>query len=428
MNIQKDLDELVEAGLITSATAETIRGYYEQKKGSSTNRLFIVFGILGALLVGLGIILIIAHNWDHFSKGLKTFFAFLPLVLGHLLCGFTLFKKYESTAWRESSATFLFFAVGATISLISQIYNIPGNLTSYLLTWMLLCIPLVYVMNSSMASLLVLIGISYYACELSYWTYPNDVAYYYWLMLLSLLPFYYQLYKTKPKSNFTAFHHWFIPLSLIICLGSLADSFEDLMVVAYMSMFGLFYLVGHLDYFQNQKHRNNGYGILGSLGLMIMLLTFSFDWFWKDLMKTSFGFPDVFLSHEFLATTVFTVLACILLYRRIKAHTMQSVRPLMVVFLLFILVYLIGQVSTVATLFVNLIVFSLGILTIREGAKSSHLGILNYGLGIIATLIVCRFFDTNLSFVVRGILFLLVGTGFFVANYWMLKKRKSHEN
>jgi uncharacterized membrane protein len=33
-------------------------------------------------------------------------------------------RKYS---WREASAVFLVFAIGACISLISQIYNIPGH-------------------------------------------------------------------------------------------------------------------------------------------------------------------------------------------------------------------------------------------------------------------------------------------------------------
>jgi uncharacterized membrane protein len=46
-----------------------IKQFYQQQSGKSGNRLIVVFGILGAILVGLGIILIIAHNWDDLSKG-----------------------------------------------------------------------------------------------------------------------------------------------------------------------------------------------------------------------------------------------------------------------------------------------------------------------------------------------------------------------
>jgi hypothetical protein len=43
---------------------------------------------------------------------------------------------------------------------------------------------------------------------------------------------------------------------------------------------------------------------------------------------------------------------------------------------------------------------------------------------IITALIACRFFDTDFSFVVRGLVFIGVGVGFFATNYYMIKKRK----
>ncbi|MCY7361362.1 MAG: DUF2157 domain-containing protein, partial [Ignavibacteria bacterium] len=74
---------------------------------------------------------------------------------------------------------------------------------------------------------------------------------------------------------------------------------------------------------------------------------------------------------------------------------------------------------------INILIFIIGLLTMRNGVKVNRLGILNFGLIIIMTLVICRFFDTDLSFILRGFLFLLVGIGFFVANLIMLKKRKS---
>jgi hypothetical protein len=76
---------------------------------------------------------------------------------------------------------------------------------------------------------------------------------------------------------------------------------------------------------------------------------------------------------------------------------------------------------------INLILLTIGIITIKEGTTKDHLGILNFGLLIITILVICRFFDTDISFVTRGILFILVGFGFFATNYYMIKRRKSNE-
>ena len=106
MSILNDLQELESAGVISKDTSTRIESYYKNKKDPSTNKLFVVFGILGAILVGLGTILIIAHNWDELSRGLKTGAAFLPLLVGQALCSFTLLKKHQNIAWKEGSAVF----------------------------------------------------------------------------------------------------------------------------------------------------------------------------------------------------------------------------------------------------------------------------------------------------------------------------------
>ncbi len=419
------LAELIEAGILSNEKAQEIQSFYKKDSDQSQNRLFAVFGVLGAILVGLGIILILAHNWDDLSRTSKTIIAFLPLLIGQGFCAYALFKKPDSQAWRESAAAFLFFAVGASISLVSQIYNIPGNVSSFILTWMLLCLPLVYVMRSSIVSLFYLMGITYYACETGYWSYPNSEPYIYWLLLLLIVPHYYYLYKNRPNSNFMIFHNWFIPLSLIITLGTIAKSSEELMFIAYMSLLGLLYLIGYLPFFKNKRRISNGYSILGSLGTVGLLLFFSFEWFWEELKlgDISINSPEFFVS--FLISTAATAL----LTWKIKNIPENKVMPMEIVFIAFILIFIIGINSSVtAAVLVNLLVFAMGVLTIRQGADENHLGILNYGLLIITALVICRFFDTNISFVARGVLFLLIGFGFFFVNYWMLKKRKLMSN
>lgn len=427
MNIKKEIPELLESEIITQEIADRILEYYQNKIKQSPNRLLIVFGILGAVLTGLGIILILAHNWDDFSRITKTSFAFIPLLIGQVICGFTLLKRQDSVLWRESGTTFLFFAVGASISLISQIYNMPGNLSSFLLIWMLLVLPMIYVMRSSFTSLLYLIGITYYATETSYWTYPSSESYIYWMLLLGALPHYYLLYKKKPHSNFMTFHNWFIPLSVIITLGTLANRAEELMAIAYFSLFGLFYLIGKFSFFKNDGLRNNGFLVLGSLGTIVMLLIFSFDEAWNEIRNNEFLFSDLIVSPEFIVSVTISLLAGSLLFMRWKSKVIKQINPLDFVFILFLITYMIGLSSTISVIIINLIVFGIGVLTIINGAKQFHLGILNYGLVIILALVVCRFFDTDLSFVMRGGLFVSVGVGFFVTNYWILKKRKINE-
>ncbi len=424
-NILQALPELILDQVISEETAEKIRYYYRQRESRSQNRLFIVFGVLGALLAGLGIILIIAHNWDDLSRTTKTVFSFLPLVIGQLVCGFTLIRKSDNIGWRESSATFLFFAVGASMALISQVYHIPGNLSEFLFTWALLGIPLVYVMRSSVVSLLYVAGITWYACEVNYWTYQQPASHHYWWLLVLVLPYVYWLWKKHPESNFMLFHHWLLPVSLTITLGTLAHHTEELMFIAYFSLFGVFYQVGNTASFSNRKLLDNSWQLLGTAGTLALLFTLSFDWFWKELIKHEASIGTLVTTPEFLVALLLTVAATVLLFRRIRNSTWDGADLMNYVYGIFIVLFVIGYFNAILPIVViNILLLAMGILTIRKGAKANHLGILNYGLLMITLLIICRFFDVQISFVIRGLLFLLVGVGFFLLNYQMLKRKK----
>lgn len=426
MSINKEIPELLAAGVITKETASKIQDYYNGKANPLTNKLFIVFGILGAILVGLGVILILAHNWDELSRTTKVIFAFLPLVLSQLLCGYVLLKQNESTAWRETAASLLFFAIGASIALIGQIYNIPGNLNSFVLTWMILALPLIYLLRSSATSIFYIIGITCFGVMEGGGT-SWIGNYVYWALFLLVLPYYYLLYKRNSKSNFLSFHNWLVPASVVCTLGTTVFGMDELLAVAYMCLFGILYLIGDLEYFAQQKLRNNGFRVIGAIGTMVMLLGLSFEWFWEDLSRSNFLNSELVNLPDFWIMVLLFLLATVLFIRYLKRRKKGDFKPIAPVFALFLIAFIIGIYSNLGVVLVNLYVLVIGILTMREGVRQDHLVLLNYGLLTIAVLIACRFFDTDLSFVIRGLLFILIGVGFFAANYFMLQKRKKNE-
>lgn len=424
-NILKELPELVEAHVISEDTAQKIAAYYNSKPNSSTNRLFIVFGILGALLVGMGIVLIIAHNWDALPKFAKLFIGFLPLLGGQGVCCYLIVKGTESKAWREGCAAFLFFGVAISISIVSQVYNIEGNLGEFLLLWMMLAVPIVYVLWSSMASLLFICGITWYACEVSYFNSQDDSALFYWLLLLAILPFYYlEFFKKNNKNNFYHFHSWLLVLSVTICLGVFVENDGELMMISYMSLFSGLIILSEFEAFSTNRVLTNSYLVVGSLGIIALLLILSFDWFWDELSETSL--TNLVTGLELPVAVFLSVMCAVLLF--VLNRSLRDVNAKSFAFILFIAIFFIGLSSPrLSQLLINLTILAFAVNTIRRGAKKNHLGILNYGLLIITALILCRFFDTDFSFVVRGLLFIAVGAGFFAANFYMIQQRKRTE-
>lgn len=278
-----DLDDLIEAGIINEDLATKIVDYQAKQEDDQPNRLGIILSVIGATLVGLGIMLIVAHNWDNLSRPTKTFLAFLPMIIGQIACAYAFFKRKDSASWREGAATFLFFAVGACIGMISQIYNLDGELGSFLLTWMLLMLPIVYALKSSVVSLLYIGGITWYANNCGYVN--GHKPYLYWGLLAAIIPHFYQLYQTKPNSNTFNYHTWAIALSVLIVLGTWANKASMLMWIAYVSLLGVYFLIGSQPFFRNKRSINNPFLVLGLFGTIGLFLTFTFFFFGKKLSK-----------------------------------------------------------------------------------------------------------------------------------------------
>ncbi len=429
MSIPFDLNELVSANVISSDTAQKISDYYQKKKTAmpTGNRQLLIFGIIGALLVGIGLMFIIANQWEQLPRVVKTTCAFLVLIVPQLLCLYVLLKLEGKVVWMESTALLLFFAVGANISLVSQIYHINGVASDFLLTWMLLTAPLIYLLNSSAVSLAFLFGIMAYSFSVRFDASSPWSEMSYWLLFAVPLPRYVQLFRKSPKNPLLVLHHWVIPFVLSITIGTLVHHYGELMPVAYFSIFGVFYLLGNRIASSNDSLLQNGYRVFGFAGTIGALLLMSFKWRWEKLLTNPYDLSKLAVSPEFIACVVLVALAALLLYREILTRSVTDLKMMEISWLLFLLIFLTGFITSLAVILVNLYVFLAAVFMIREGTKQSHLGVLNSGLLIIALLVVCRSFDSDLTFVVKGTLFVLVGIGFFVANWLMLKKKKEHE-
>lgn len=419
MSIQNDIKELLDAGVITDDTARRIEEYYRGRPSPANNRLLAIFAVLGSVLIGLGIILILAHNWDDLSRTVKTAISFMPLVMGQAACFYTLMVRRDSMAWSEASSTFLFFGVGSCIALLAQIYNISSSGGTFILTWCLLTLPVAYIMRSSMVALLYILFATYYVVDTS----GNLI---YFGLIAAVIPYYYLLIKRDENGNFLAFMNWVLPLSLLIGIGVIVQGRVELMVIMYLCLFALCYQFSNICLLKKQTTLSNGYKIIGLLGIAIVMLFFSFRWFWEELAGRDFSNYDTMLTITVITVSVALTLVLFILQNRRKKP--GEINPVALSGLVFsALAFGAAGVPLLSQWVSNILIFIVGMYYIRRGARNEHFGVLNYGLLLIAALIACRFFDSNLSFVLRGILFILIGIALFAVNLYMHKKRKANE-
>lgn len=146
-------------GLVSPAAAATLRDRYRAEPGGSLARAIIA--ALGSLLVGAGLISIIAFNWDDLSRPARLAVALVPLAATQAATCAVLGRRERTAPWvREAVALGQVLAAGAALALVSQIYNLPGDWTDLLLPWCLLGLPLAWIMPSHGVAVFYLCGIA----------------------------------------------------------------------------------------------------------------------------------------------------------------------------------------------------------------------------------------------------------------------------
>ena len=139
-------------GIITAEQAEAIRNRYASdspEAGGSAigNRVVSVIAIMGAALIGLGIIAFIAANWSEIPKLAKLAMMVVGTPAIYVIGWFI---GYRFGYARIGIAIILLGAIafGASIHLVAQTYHVPVNHPNLVPLWFLGVIPLAYITRS----------------------------------------------------------------------------------------------------------------------------------------------------------------------------------------------------------------------------------------------------------------------------------------
>ena len=420
-----NLNELIKSEIITQETAEDISAYYNNKKSVKGQMLLVLFSILAALLLGSGIILILAHNWDNLPNYFKIGLVFCILILTQLLCVYTLTKKQDSSVWRETSSTLLFWAIGTILAIISQVYNISGSISSFMLTWLLIFSFSIYFMNSSSGSIFYIIGtILYGLTEVSAYNNISNV-YIYLGLLLIFLPFYLLRLKNNSDKSSTGLLNWLVALALLIFPALMLNSSGLLFCTTYLNIFTVIFLVGTSKYFKSRQLIYNGYFFIGITGILVILYIFSFQPVWEKIadINLSTFLPDLLII---MLISIFLLIFILYSFIRGQRKNIQLLSLTFIIFNLFLLVK--SPVPFYSVIIVNIFIILIGLDTILKGFTGNSIGIVNFGFFILFILIICRFIDIEISFFIKGLVFILAGCSIFAINYLVVsRRRKAHE-
>lgn len=140
----RETKKWVSSGIITVDQADRIIKMYPTE---SKNRLIPVLLLLGAILLGTGIILFFASNWQYIPRWGKISLVITPLVLFHLAAQLT----YENFPRLSQIFTLLGCVMfGSGIWLVAQIFHISTHFPNGMLFWLLGVLPVAFILKEEL--------------------------------------------------------------------------------------------------------------------------------------------------------------------------------------------------------------------------------------------------------------------------------------
>ncbi len=421
--LNEQLPELVESGVLDPETAKRIAEHFATENAGW--RREVVFAILGAVLLGGGVILLVAHNWQDLSRPARVVVAFAPLVGCQLLAAWVLRARSTSAAWREGVGGGLALAMASCLALVWQTYHIPDDFQNLLFYWLLLVVPIAYLLEARLPLLL-------YSFGTWTWLLQHDSAIdqgrqmLYWLFLALQLPFLWRSARSDKARSWITLLTWSAAISSYFGVGMTLDTQGSARLT--LVLFGVLF-AGHLAL--SKPWGESGRLRWGSplrssavLGTVIVAITASYRDVWRNMPTLAEQLPTTGSWALALRVALLVVGLGATLWllkssdrRTVPADLSRLVVP--VVALALAGGYLAASLGVDAfwiALIFNLLSACWALAAVLIGFRDGRASLVNGGLALASMLILLRFLDADLGLLPRALAFLAAGTAFLWAN------------
>ena len=419
-------------GIVTTDGARKLRERYAAEPQGGLAQM--VVGAVGALLIGTGLIAVLAYNWDDFPRWVRLVLALGPLAVTQAVSWWVLGRGEAAKPWqREAAALVQTLAVGAALALVSQIYNLPGKWTDLVFWWCVVSVPLAWVLRSQAVAIAYLIGIAL-------WTVTQaseranylgaigiaDVRLWFPVLLAGILPLW-----PGPELRDRPAPGSRLVLAASTLIGLLAVAAYATVRPAHMfPSFSGFPWLGMLSAAAVLLFPLDRGGIaeplsrkpqvlLGGGALVVMALIFTFEDPARDLVKgVGFALPLGWCWLLLLVVAGFAILAFRQGRFAVLAVAALALVPVVAaplsaddtsgwpVAITYSLVLLATAIALIALEFLG-----------RQGAA-------RIGAALIALLVILRMADADVSLLVKGLAFIVIGSGFLAFNTYITRRRR----
>lgn len=462
--LREEVENWVACGIVTRGQAEAICACYAAREKRAGVRLGELASWIGAILIGLGVILLLAYNWDELSRPSR-----LGVAAGLLLVSqagaYASAARERAGRYREAWSVLQALLVGAALALMGQTYHISARFDRLLLVWMTLVLPLAYLLNAVLPAVV-------YAVVGCFWGFAvRDSALLWlgWLLAAAALPLgrrwaadtarlrallwsgglylllfqwaWLRMFDGKPQEWLAwallallfalrrrlgkpverALFGWLASLDALLVFLATCLPHSGLFAMQILAV----YAVGMAAWGRWLEAEADGALLrpLSSLGMALSLaLCFGLSfrqqweaWLWRQLAERDF----LAVAAGCLCLTAFA------LWRSNRGRRLDAMEWMHASMGLLLLCLLVLQAPLAAVVAVNAYLFAWGALLVKRGADACRGVWLNGGMGILSLLALARFFDTDMSYLTRGVIFIALGAAFIGANAWLARRKEA---
>ena len=421
--LHSQIQDWVRLGIIDAACGESITKLYPPQK-SSRSWALLIFSGLGAVVIGLGVILLFAYNWDKMDKFAKLATVFGSLILAHLagVSIFTMTERFKGLG--ESLCLLGTMLFGAGIWLVAQIYHIEEHFPNAFLFWGMGAFLMAWAMPSLIQAALAAVLFALFAI-MEGSAFSTAVPYVF-IFLLLLLPLAY-----RKRSSFLLA---VILLSAACSILPMTSSYSQQAMMVFFALLGIFifYTAAGLVHqkFSGFENFSSVYCFIGIAGYLLMLFILSFDDASREILKHPLPLKMNIAFYwllPFALSIVGWLAAGVVLVKKKTLKFYSHDLLLMPVLLIFLCSYSFSITRCfdwpVIGVF-NLLFLVHCLMMMAKGCMDVKLIRVIAGSLLLAALVTARFFDFFESLAVRGTVFVIVGVLIFSQGFFYIKSKK----
>lgn len=152
--IQEEIAAWRTEGLIDGPTAARLLERYPVSDETRRSFASVLIGAFGALLIGFGVIALLAANWDCFGRTARAAISIAPTVACGIAALVAVGRRVKTAAFWEPLSLLWSAAVVAGTSLVAQTYQIGGSASGLVLLVALLTLPIAWFVPAAISRIL----------------------------------------------------------------------------------------------------------------------------------------------------------------------------------------------------------------------------------------------------------------------------------